>query len=188
MSSSKTNGSSSYPAHFSLSSLIRPNILSLAPYRCARDDYQSGILLDANENSIGHSIPQASTSASNPSSLTPAQTDSLSLHRYPDPSLFNVKDSLSKLRNVHVDQIFLGVGSDEVLDLIQRIAANPGKDSICICPPTYGMYSVGAAVNALNVVKVPLKVQGGDFSLDVEKVSAFDDKRLKQDNETNLDC
>lgn len=69
------------------------------------------------------------------------------------------------------DNVFLGVGSDEVLDLIQRITANPGKDSICICPPTYGMYAVGAAVNDLNVVKVPLKVQGGEFSLDVEKVS-----------------
>jgi histidinol-phosphate aminotransferase len=118
------------PAHFELERIIRPNILSLAPYRCARDDYQSGILLDANENSLGH-----------------------------------------RLRGLpSEDHVMLGVGSDEVLDLLQRITCRPGQDKIMICPPTYGMYSVCAAVNDVQVVKVPLKTAGGDFGLDVPQV------------------
>ena len=171
------------PAHFRLENLIRPNILSLKPYRCARDDYQQGILLDANENSLGHSLPAGSfiphtthaTSASNGTPIKEAgASDPLSLHRYPDPSLYDVKPTLAKLRNVDSESnVFLGVGSDEILDLIQRVAATPSKDEILICPPTYGMYSVCAAVNDLKVVEVPLITAGGEFSLDVEKVRAI---------------
>jgi histidinol-phosphate aminotransferase len=172
------------PAHFELERIIRPNILSLAPYRCARDDYQSGILLDANENSLGHSLPgasQASGSGSNgagagAASLTAspaaaAAIDALGLNRYPDPSLFGVKPTLARLRGLpSEDHVMLGVGSDEVLDLLQRITCRPGQDKIMICPPTYGMYSVCAAVNDVQVVKVPLKTAGGDFGLDVPQV------------------
>jgi histidinol-phosphate aminotransferase len=179
------------PAHFRLENLIRPNILSLKPYRCARDDYQQGILLDANENSLGHSLP-AGSSIPHTAKVTPSSngsipgegeksaetpingagaSDPLSLHRYPDPSLYGVKPTLAKLRNVDSENnVFLGVGSDEILDLIQRVAAAPGKDEILICPPTYGMYSVCAAVNDLKVVEVPLITEGGEFSLDVDKV------------------
>ncbi|SNX84028.1 probable histidinol-phosphate transaminase [Melanopsichium pennsylvanicum] len=168
------------PAHFSLEHLIRPNILSLEPYRCARDDYQSGILLDANENSLGHSLPPKSVIPHNPGTsnggATPVAStesdDSLSLNRYPDPGLFGIKGSLAELRGVPNDKfVFLGVGSDEVLDLIQRVCCRPGKDKILICPPTYGMYSVCAAVNDLEVVKVPLITQGGKFALDTEAVN-----------------
>jgi histidinol-phosphate aminotransferase len=179
------------PAHFRLEEVIRPNILSLKPYRCARDDYQQGILLDANENSLGHSLP-AGSSIPHTANVTPnsngtvpgagvksAETpisgagasDPLSLHRYPDPELYGIKPTLAKLRNVDSENnVFLGVGSDEILDLIQRVAGAPGKDEILICPPTYGMYSVCAAVNDLKVVEVPLITEGGEFSLDVEKV------------------
>ncbi|PWN37965.1 putative histidinol-phosphate transaminase, partial [Meira miltonrushii] len=163
------------PAHFRLEDIIRPNILSLKPYRCARDDYQDGILLDANENSLGHSLPAGSTIPHTANAATPitgsGSDDPLSLHRYPDPSLYGVKPTLAKLRNVESENnVVLGVGSDEILDLIQRVAAAPGKDSILICPPTYGMYSVCAAVNDLNVVSVPLVTEGGAFTLDTENV------------------
>lgn len=98
--------------------------------------------------------------------------DPLALHRYPNPSLYGIKPALQKLRGLPSESyVFLGVGSDEVLDLIQRCCARPGVDKILICPPTYGMYSVCAAVNDLEVVKVPLITEGGKFSLDVEKVS-----------------
>lgn len=180
------------PSHFRLEDIIRPNILSLKPYRCARDDYQDGILLDANENSLGHSLP-AGSSIPHTANVTPNSSngiipgtgdknavtpitgsgseDPLSLHRYPDPSLYGVKPTLAKLRNLESENnVVLGVGSDEILDLIQRVAAVPGKDSILICPPTYGMYSVCAAVNDLNVVSVPLVTEGGAFTLDTEKV------------------
>ncbi|EPQ26781.1 uncharacterized protein PFL1_05759 [Pseudozyma flocculosa PF-1] len=184
------------PPHFKLENVIRPNILSLEPYRCARDDYQSGILLDANENSLGHALPANSSLPHNPPSSSAAappsangtngtaangaQTiipgagdqDPLSLHRYPDPGLFGIRSAISNLRGVPNEAFtFLGVGSDEVLDLIQRVCCTPAKDKILICPPTYGMYSVCAAVNDLEVVKVPLVTKGGQFSLDVDGVN-----------------
>lgn len=179
------------PAHFKLEHLIRPNILSLEPYRCARDDYQSGILLDANENSLGHSLPPKSVIPHNPGTSNGAATpvaaaeadDPLSLNRYPDPGLFGIKDSLAQLRDVPNDAfVFLGVGSDEVLDLVQRVCCRPGKDKILICPPTYGMYSVCAAVNDLEVVKVPLVTEGGKFALDVEAVN----KKLSEDPDIKI--
>lgn len=185
------------PAHFTLERVIRPNILSLKPYRCARDDYQEGILLDANENSLGHSVPSskavaaaagpiqsainghASSSSSSSAAATDEEKDllklvdgdSLPLNRYPDPSLYGIKPTLAALRGLPSDShVFLGVGSDEVLDLLQRVSCRPQQDKILVCPPTYGMYSVCAAVNDLEVVEVPLKTEGGAFSLDVERV------------------
>lgn len=166
------------PPHFNLEDVVRPNILALQPYRCARDDYQEGILLDANENSLGHALPSGSSfpHSAGPNATSTAingsgSDDPLSLHRYPDPSLFGVKSKLREMRNLPSDDyVFLGVGSDEILDLVQRIVGRPGQDAICICPPTYGMYSVCAAVNDLEVIKVPLRVEDGDFSIDVDKV------------------
>lgn len=166
------------PAHFDLTALLRPNILALQPYRCARDDYQEGILLDANENSLGHGLPAPGEVESEEADLL-----HLPLHRYPDPSLFGVKQRLAFLRGVGGEEnVMLGVGSDEVLDLIQRIVGRPGKDKILACPPTYGMYAVCAAVNELEVVKVPLIVdpapgtgEGGEkgrFALDTDGILA----------------
>ncbi|KAG6814486.1 hypothetical protein H0H92_000011 [Tricholoma furcatifolium] len=159
------------PPHFNIERAIRPNILALHPYRCARDDYQDGILLDANENALGHSIvPEVND-----------ENDHLSLplHRYPDPSHADIKASIAALRGLPgPSNVFLGVGSDEVIDLIQRVCVAPGKESILITPPTYGMYSVCAQVNDINVVKVPLELtaiegEGGEkgrFSLRVDEV------------------
>ncbi|KAI8089660.1 histidinol-phosphate aminotransferase [Halteromyces radiatus] len=141
---------------YSLEKVIRPNILQLQPYRCARDDYDKGILLDANENAYG------------PSLLEQREGD---LHRYPDPYHVQVKKSFIKLRQLpSVQHVFLGVGSDEVIDLLMRIACVPAKDKIMITPPTYGMYSVCAHINDVQVVKTPLIVENGAYQLDTEKV------------------
>ncbi|KAI8073322.1 histidinol-phosphate aminotransferase [Gongronella butleri] len=141
---------------FSLEKVIRPNILELQPYRCARDDYDSGILLDANENAYG------------PSLLQERQGD---LHRYPDPYHVKVKEAFIALRGLpSIKNVFLGVGSDEVIDMLMRVACVPAKDKILITPPTYGMYGVCAHINDVHVVKTPLIVEGGAYQLDTEKV------------------
>jgi len=154
-----------YPPHFDIEAVIRPNILSLHPYRCARDDYQSGILLDANENALGHSIPSIASSEE-------AETfDKLSLNRYPDPMQSEIKTLFANLRGLSSpDHVFLGVGSDEVVDLLMRVCCVPSKEKVLICPPTYGMYSVCAQVNDLKVVKVSLETEGGAFQLRLNEI------------------
>ncbi|KAF9266623.1 histidinol-phosphate aminotransferase [Marasmius fiardii PR-910] len=164
----------SQPAHFDIERVIRPNILSLHPYRCARDDYKEGILLDANENALGHSISKSTLNDNN------QEIDSLNLHRYPDPTHDLIKDRIRSLRSISsIDHIFLGVGSDEVIDLLMRVCVTPGgREKILITPPTYGMYAVSAQVNDLGVVKVPLELtaaqgeggQNGRFSLRVDEI------------------
>ncbi|KAG6867517.1 hypothetical protein C0993_001780 [Termitomyces sp. T159_Od127] len=157
------------PAHFDIERAVRPNILALHPYRCARDDYQHGVLLDANENALGHSIVPE----------TQDDTLALPLHGYPDPSHPGIKARIAALRGLPGPQnVFLGVGSDEVIDLLQRVCVAPGKEKILITPPTYGMYAVCAQVNDVGVVKVPLQLGGehgeggerGRFSLRVDEV------------------
>jgi len=153
-----------YPPHFDIEAVIRPNILALQPYRCARHDYKTGILLDANENALGHSIPRSTQS-------TVHEFLDEDLHRYPDPSHDEVKARIAKLRNIPgPEYIFLGVGSDEVIDLLMRVCCAPGKDKILITPPTYGMYTVCAHVNDVPVVKVPLDVAGGVFQPQIDQV------------------
>ncbi|KAI8137498.1 histidinol-phosphate aminotransferase [Fennellomyces sp. T-0311] len=143
---------------FSLDKVIRPNILALTPYRCARDDYSAGILLDANENAYGPSLGKAIDG---------------DLNRYPDPYHVRVKERLVQLRQLQsVHQLFLGVGSDEVIDLIIRICCVPGKDKILITPPTYGMYSVCAQINDVEVVKSNLNVENGAFQLRTDDIAA----------------
>ena len=145
---------------FSLERIVRPNIWSLKPYRCARDDYSTGILLDANENSFGPAVCKSSF-----------DSVQLQLERYPDPHQKDFKQKFAALRGLSSpDYFFLGVGSDESIDLAIRVFCVPGKDKILICPPTYGMYSVSAQTNDVEVVKVPLTVAGGAFTLDVEEV------------------
>ncbi|KAI8371194.1 histidinol-phosphate aminotransferase [Choanephora cucurbitarum] len=141
---------------FDLTRVIRPNILALKPYRCARDDFSEGVLLDANENAYG------------PSLKTEQKGD---LNRYPDPYQVQVKERLLKLRHLKsVRNLFLGVGSDEVIDLLIRVACVPTKDKILITPPTYGMYSVCAQINDVEVIKSPLNVENGAYQLDVDHV------------------
>ncbi|TFY62612.1 hypothetical protein EVG20_g6641 [Dentipellis fragilis] len=168
------------PAHFDIERVIRPNILALHPYRCARDDYSEGILLDANENALGHSIaaPQANGETPSPEAELDATAD-LDLHRYPDPSHPLIKSRIAELRGLpSTDHVFLGVGSDEVIDLLMRVCVVPEREKILITPPTYGMYAVCAQVNDVGVVKVNLELSGdageggerGRFSVRVDEV------------------
>ncbi|KAH8173245.1 aminotransferase class I and II domain-containing protein [Sarocladium implicatum] len=160
---------------FNLDTCARPNILSLVPYRCARDDYKDdgkNILLDANENAYGPSISSEFSSTS-----SSADIDLLGLHRYPDPHQHDLKQLLCNLRNTNhhsstpltPENLFVGVGSDEAIDGLLRAFCIPGKDRILTCPPTYGMYAVSAQVNDVSIVKVPL-LGAPDFKLDVEAV------------------
>ena len=169
------------PAHFNIENVIRPNILALHPYRCARDDYQQGILLDANENALGHSIQ--------PSPNMPQElqvTLGADLHRYPDPSHDEIKSRIAALRGLpDPKHVFLGVGSDEVIDLIMRVCVVPAQEKILITPPTYGMYAVSAQVNDIGIVRCPLNLSGsageggdkGRFSLVVDAVRLFSHRR-----------
>lgn len=139
----------------SISKLVRENILKLTPYSCARDEYKgsTGIFLDANESPYGN------------------------LNRYPDPYQKELKAAISEYKKVSEGKIFLGNGSDEIIDLCMRIFCNPGVDKILIFPPTYGMYEVSAGVNDISVVKVPLN---SDFQIDIKNVKPFlSDKNIK---------
>ena len=170
------------PEHFDIEQVIRPNILSLQPYRCARDDYSEGILLDANENALGHSIARSNGDAQpGGSELEPElqSTLSLDLHRYPSPRNDPIRERLAAMRGLPgPEYVFLGVGSDEVIDLLMRVCVAPGREKVLTTPPTYGMYAVCAQVNDVGVVKVPLELSGvhgeggerGRFSLKVDEV------------------
>ncbi|KAF7999888.1 hypothetical protein HF325_005737 [Metschnikowia pulcherrima] len=143
---------------FDLLTLIRPNIAKLEPYRCARDDFKEGILLDANENTHGPAL----------ASLSSLEQE-LELNRYPDPHQIDLKKQIVAFRNgqknrflenlqngLVPENLCLGVGSDESIDLLLRCVCVPGKDKLLVCPPTYGMYSICAAVNDVELVKVSL--------------------------------
>jgi histidinol-phosphate aminotransferase len=127
-----------------IQALVRKNILNMKPYSSARDEFKgtAEIFLDANEN------PYPSP-----------------YNRYPDPLQWHVKEKLAALKGVKPEQIFLGNGSDEGIDLIIRAFCEPNQDSILITDPTYGMYSVCAEVNAVNVQQVLLTP---DFDLDLD--------------------
>lgn len=157
---------------FNLETLIRPNIRTLEPYRCARDDFKEGILLDANENTHGPAL-------SNISSWELA----LELNRYPDPHQLELKQQIANFRNsapnqliesstgkLQADNLCLGVGSDESIDMLLRCVCTPGKDKLLVCPPTYGMYSICATVNDVEMVKVPLTTP--EFQIDVDGILA----------------
>lgn len=130
--------------------LVRKNIRNLSPYRSARDDFQDGILLDANENSLGSPVR-------NP----------LNLHRYPTPTHDKLRKKIAGYRRVDFENIFLGVGSDEPIDLLMRIFCEPARDSILITPPTYGMYKVAANINDVGVREVLLTE---DFQVQPDKI------------------
>ncbi|MEX0679769.1 MAG: histidinol-phosphate transaminase [Balneolales bacterium] len=138
---------------------VRPNIRSLSPYHAARDDFHEGILLDANENSLGPAIP----------------TD-LPLHRYPDTRLNKLRKKWADFRGIQTDQLFVGVGSDEVIDLLLRVFCEPGRDEILITPPTYGMYKVAARINNVGVSEAELTK---DFQLEAQSVLARVTHRTK---------
>ena len=135
--------------------LVRENVIRLTPYSCARDDFKgsSGIFMDANENPYGK------------------------LNRYPDPYQNELKAAVSLFKGIEEEKIFLGNGSDEIIDLCFRIFCNPGKDSALTFTPTYGMYEVSASVNDVKVIKIPLNES---FQIEIEKVEpCLPDKNLK---------
>lgn len=113
-----------------IDTLIRENIRALKPYHSARQDFLSGLLLDANENAFGSVL----------------SIDGLALNRYPDPYQRKLRALIAKMNGLEVDNIFVGVGSDEVIDLLVRIFCEPKKDSVVLLEPTYGMYRVAASV------------------------------------------
>jgi len=117
--------------------LIRENIKLLKPYSSAREEFKNGasnlVYLDANEN--------------------PFETG---LNRYPDPQQNLVKAALAKIKNVSIEQLLLGNGSDEVLDLIFRVFCEPKVDTVIALPPTYGMYEVLANTNDVGLIKISL--------------------------------
>ncbi|CCU77019.1 hypothetical protein BGHDH14_bgh00140 [Blumeria hordei DH14] len=163
---------------FNLETCVRPNILALISYRCARDDYKGNsdnILLDANENSFGPSLPFECTDQLASAKSLPI--DVLGLHRYPDPYQRELKQKLCELRNKHIhtskditcENLYTGVGSDEAIDTLIRCFCAPGREKILICPPTYGMYKVCAEVNDVGLVTVPLLPAPG-FGIDVASI------------------
>ncbi|ETN44152.1 histidinol-phosphate transaminase [Cyphellophora europaea CBS 101466] len=177
---------------FNLETCARSNILSLKPYRCARDDYKDdghNILLDANENAYGPGLALNDQRSHASGDNSQPKVDFLGLNRYPDPHQIDLKEKFCRLRNTHhhtqkelkPENLFCGVGSDEAIDALLRCFCVPGKDKILTCPPTYGMYAVSADVNAVDIVKVPLNVQD-DFSLQPQLIN----ERLSADPNIKL--
>ena len=126
-----------------IKNLVRKNILNLKPYTSARDIYESGkgILLDANENSWGSTF---------------TEINGLSLNRYPDPHQKDLRQLVGKHISIEPENLFFGVGSDEIIDLLVRIFCDPGKDNVIIPEPTYGMYKVACDINNVETVTVLL--------------------------------
>ncbi|GHE60023.1 histidinol-phosphate transaminase [Roseivirga thermotolerans] len=135
---------------FDPNDLLRPHLKQLVPYSSARDDYKGseGIFLDANENPLG--------------SITEDNWN-----RYPDPYQYALKTRLAEIKAVSPDQIFLGNGSDEPIDLLFRAFCEPQKDKVIINPPTYGMYKVSADINNVQVKEVLLTNQ---YDLDIQEL------------------
>ncbi len=135
--------------NFDLNKLIRENIKNLKPYSSARSEFrgEANIFLDANENSFGSSLTKC---------LPVGQTG---YNRYPDPLQKEVKKKISTIKNIAVENMLLGNGSDECIDLLIRVFCEPKLDNVIICPPTYGMYEVCANINDVPVKAVPLSPQ-----------------------------
>ena len=139
--------------------LIRPSVERMQAYSSARDEFEgmAPVMLDANENSLGSVGPD-------------------DFSRYPDPHQRAIKADLAKLKGVAPDQIFLGNGSDEAIDLLVRLTCTPGQDSLVICPPTYGMYEVAANLNDVRVERLPLT---SDFQLPANAAAVLAASRAK---------
>lgn len=135
---------------------VRQNILGLAPYSTARDEYSGGeisVWLDANENPYDNGV-----------------------NRYPDPHQRLLKQRLSEIKGIGVEHIFVGNGSDEAIDLVFRIFARPGTDNAVSIAPSYGMYSVAAETNDIEFRQVQLE---SDFSLPSQRLLDACDSHTK---------
>ena len=135
--------------------LLRKNIAALKPYSSARDEYtgEAMVFLDANENPFNHPY-----------------------NRYPDPLQRAVKQKISNLKMIPVENIFMGNGSDEPIDLLIRAFCEPGTDNIVTIDPTYGMYQVAADISDVELRKVSLTA---DYELDEKALLAATDKNTK---------
>ena len=135
--------------------LLRKNIKELKAYSSAREDFKgnASIYLDANENPFENGI-----------------------NRYPDPFQSKLRKKLAEIKNIPQQNLMLGNGSDEILDLVIRSFVEPGEENIIICPPTYGMYKVWANLNNVGVKEVPLL---SDFSLDTKGILEQIDEKTK---------
>lgn len=124
-----------------IDTLVRENIKRLIPYSSARSEYKgtNGIFLDANENPWG------------------------TYNRYPDPFQVKLKEKIAAVKGINPDQLFLGNGSDGIVDMTYRIFCEPKKDKALTFPPTFGMYSVAASINNVELIKEPLD---DDFLID----------------------
>ena len=135
---------------FNLNSLVRDNIKNMTAYSSARHEFSgnASVYLDANENSFGSPLAD-------------------SFNRYPDPLQMQVKEKLSQIKGVPPQNIFLGNGSDEAIDLLYRVFCEPGRDNVIIFPPTYGMYEVCAEMNNVKIKKVNLTK---NYQLNIEAI------------------
>ena len=142
-----------------IQNLQRENIKNLRPYSTARDEYkgQASVFLDANENSFGSPLDQK-------------------FNRYPDPLQLDLKEAISKIKGVPIENTFLGNGSDEAIDLMFRAFCEPGKDNVIVLPPTYGMYEVSANINDVEIRKVSLLP---NFQMDMEGIAEAIDEHTK---------
>ncbi len=138
-----------------INKLVRPNVLNLKPYSSARDDFKgnASVFLDANENPF-------------PSEY----------NRYPDPHQWRLKEKIALIKNVKTEQILLGNGSDEPIDLLIRAFCEPSTDNVLIPQPTYGMYTVSAEVNAVSIKTVNLT---SDFDIDLDAIRKSWNKNTK---------
>jgi len=144
---------------FDVEKITRNNIKNLVAYSSARDEFtgKAEVYLDANENSLGSPLSKW-------------------YHRYPDPHQHAIKEILSIIKGIDPQQIFLGNGSDECIDLLFRCFCNPGVDNVIICPPTYGMYQVSANINDVAIKTAPLL---DDYQLNLAHIETLVDENTK---------
>ncbi len=145
--------------NFDLQKIVRENIRNLTPYSSARKEFSGAaqIFLDANENSFGSPLHE-------------------NYNRYPDPLQTGIKKKIAELYNLKPDEIFVGNGSDEAIDLLFRIFCRPQIDNVLICPPTYGMYQVSAEINDVKVKRASLTK---NFELDSDAIQNESDENTK---------
>jgi histidinol-phosphate aminotransferase len=129
-----------------INQLIRPDLLSMKAYSSARDEFsgEASVFLDANENPFNNGV-----------------------NRYPDPLQKELKQCIATIKKVNLNQLFLGNGSDECIDLLFRLFCRPGIDTAAAIAPSYGMYSVSARINQIGLKQIALEA---DFSLDVNRI------------------
>ena len=139
-----------------IESLVRKNILALKPYSCARDEFKgrlAHVFLDANESPYENGY-----------------------NRYPDPHQKVLKAQIAAIKGVKAENIFIGNGSDEAIDLVFRVFCEPRVDNVVAIAPSYGMYKVAAAINDVEIREVQL---GEEYSLPVDEVLAATDENTK---------